>query len=839
MAVARARSKLVLALGIALCAAKVSSANSAAAVGSDRVPENAGSLFTSPGSGGGSSATGGDVVAVVELEAPSQAPFVLRATIPVPRDTFPRADGLLPLSIRNVDGFVVPTQIQAVSSYAAERDGADVIEVLGRVDLPPGTTPGQRVSYQVVQHPHAGGPLPLAPDLVAFILQPAHALLVATDVFGNRYQVDLLKPIGSPAKEPRVQVLRAGQAAVQFRTYNAMRPVGSSLGPPTGALSHFFGVHAYVTAWADTRALTLDLRIHNGFDGASKVEREDDPLGKLYFRDLELWLPSDWTVVPEVQDIQAGSIYQSGAWTRYPLVTPMSTGKPHVFPHQSQMERRLAIARKVDYVAARSVVREDGMAFCQRGTAPSGGKLWSWWNPKTARYFPQRHVLPDLTFLNYTVLENELSNTYTMALKALETGKPGNYAVPSEALGWAHPWGIPYGGMTGGIEVNLYDGVQLAEVGTKAGWLGARLTHRMNVDRQHNALYGLEGEPTTIEKWVQYSSFPFVEMNFWMTLVSGPDPFGFKNAPKYQVQHVQQMGLQPGYENKLLSYDTYDFQHYIRFTRTPKVLAWLGNDALAKDDLAHAAQIVRMSMHEYPNASGKFHTGAGIFGLKAQVTNHPHNGLTWGRGESWSVDTVVAAYSLGTPAFRKQVLPWLQDCADIVAQGQVPCSGFIMAADMPQWLGGIYRTRAQPEHTITEHALWGLTESVFRGDDVGRTRQGEDVVGAAASTVIGPIAWSEAMKAPWFLAATAPLDPDQPAFCSGPPPNGVGSGAEAFFSWASFGYGFELTRNPVLMQKMAAMGGSAYPLQGLLAKLANENCNIETIAAVLAMLQQP
>ena len=37
---------------------------------------------------------------------------------------------------------------------------------------------------------------------------------------------------------------------------------------------------------------------------------------------------------------------------------------------------------------------------------------------------------------------------------------------------------------------------------------------------------------------------------------------------------------------------------------------------------------------------------------------------------------------------------------------------------MPQWLGGIYRTRAQPEHTITEHALWGLTESVFRGADL-------------------------------------------------------------------------------------------------------------------------
>ena len=798
----------------------------------------ASSLFTSPGSGGGSSATGGAVVGVVELQAPKQSPFVLRATLPVPAGTFPRLDGKIPLAFRNADGFVVPTQMHVVSSYASERDGADVVELLGRVDLPPGVTAGQHVSYAVVQYQHSGGQLPLDQDMVDFLLQPGHALLVATDVFGNRYQVDLLKPIGSPANQPRVELLRSGQAAVQFRTYNVMRPVGAALGPPNGALSHFLGVHTYVTAWANTRAFSIDLRLHNGFDGHDKVDRMDDPLGKVYFHDIELWLPKDWTVVPEVQDVQAGSIYQSGEWTRYPIVAPMSTGKMHVFPHQSQMERRLAISHKVDYTVARTVVQDDGLAFCRRGASPTGGQLWSWWNAKTARYFPQRHRLPDLSFLSYTTLENQLHDMYAMATKALETGKPGNYAVPSGALGWAHPWGIAYGGMTGGIEVNLYEAVQLAEVATHAGWLSLRLTHRMNVDRQRNALYGVEGDPTRLEKWIQQSgNFKFIDMNFWMTLVNGPDPFGFNDAPTFQVQYVQQAGLKPGYEDGLLDYEPHDFQHHVRFTRMPKAMAWLGNDALAKDDLTHAAEIVRMSMHAYPNASGKYHTGAILYALHDQNNKHPHNGIPWGRGESWSLDTVVAAYSLGDNAFRTRVKPWLEDCADIVALGQVPCSGFIMASDMPQWLGGIYRTRAQTEHTMIEHALWGLTESVFRGADLARTKQNEFVVGQASSTVIGPISWSDAMKAPWFLAATAPLDLSQPAYCTSPPPNGVGSGGEAFFSWASFGYGFELTRNAQFLQKMAAMGGKSDPLQALLAKLANENCNIETIAAVLAMLQ--
>jgi hypothetical protein len=426
-----------------------------------------------------------------------------------------------------------------------------------------------------------------------------------------------------------------------------------------------------------------------------------------------------------------------------------------------------------------------------------------------------------------------------MARDALMSGNPGNYAVPSPALGWAHPWGIEYGGMTGGIEVHLYDGVQLAEVGTHEGWLGTRLTHRMNVDRQPFSLYDFEGEPSAIEDWVVHGSFDFVDMNFWMTLINGPDPFGFNTAPQYQVQYVQAQGLKPAYEQGLLNYLPHDFQHYIRYTRTPKVLAWLGNDALAKDDLTHAAEIARMSMHAYPNASGKSHTGSVLFAVRDQVEDYPNNGISWGRGESWSVDVVAAAYSLGEPLYRARVLPWLEECADLVALGQVDCSGFIMASYIPQWLGGLYRARSQPEHTIIENSMWGLTESAFRGNDSGRTAQCEAVVAAAAGTAIGPIAWSDDMKAPWFLAATAPVDLAQAAYCDEPPPEGVGSGGDGFFSWASFGYGYERTGNSEFLDKAALMSGNPDLLTGVIAKLNNENTNIETIAALLALLQEP
>ena len=831
---ALAGQELALACGMALLAA------CSGGGGSSGGSSDGGGLFTSPGSGGGgSTATGGAVVAVLELQAPEQSPFVLHGTIPVPPQTFPRKDGKVPLALRNVDGFVVPTQLEVVSRYAAEDGGADVVEVLGRVDLPPGTTPGQRVSYEVVEYVHSGGLLPLDPALVEFLLNPGHALLVAEDVFGNRYELDLFASLGASENHPRSKVLRKGQAAVQIRTYDVMKPTGQLLGAPEGALPHFFGVHAYVTAWAETQALSLDLRVHNGFDGHDQELADDDPLGKVYFKWLELWLPKGWVAPQDVEDVAAGDRYEQGGWTRYPLIAPDPGGKLHVMPHQSQFQRRLALARAGDADAARSVADDTGLAFCRHGQAPGGADLWSWWNPQTARYFPQKHRLPDLSFLDHQVLASQLADTYWMARTALETGNPGNYAVPSGALGWAHPWGVSYGGMTGAIEVHLYDGVQLAEVGTNEGWLGVRLTQRMLVERQPFALYDREGEPTSIEDWVQQGSFPYVNMNFWMNLINGDDPFGFGAAPQYQVQHVTANGLQPGYEGALLGHMPIDFQHYVRYTRSPKVLAWLGNDALAKDDLRHAAEIVRMSMHEYPNSSGKTHTGSYLFGLASHVGSYPGKGIPWGRGEAWSLDAVVAAYTTGDPDYRGRVRPWLETCADLVAQGQIPCSGFIMAQYVSQWLTGQYLMRSQPEHSIVEHSLWGELESVFRGADAARTQQLEQVVADAARTVIGPISWSQENLGPWFLAATAPLDHTAPSFCDGPPPDGVGNGIDTFFSWASFGYGWELTGEAEFLDKMAAMSGGSAALPGLLNQLAVGHTTIEMAAAVLAALQEP
>ncbi len=820
-----------MALFVALAFAAACSANGG---GSPAVGDE---LFAGPESSGSPPpGPGGAVLAELELDAPTRTPFVLRGTVPVPAGTFPRLDGLIPLGIRNVDGNVVPTQVEIVSRYADDADGADVVEVLGRVDLAPGTKPGDRVRYQVVDAPHPDAPLKISQQMIGFLLNKKNALLVAEDCFGNQYQLDLFENLRAYKSTPLSRLLRRGETAVQLRTYGVMMPTaGTKSGPPTGALPHFLGVHAYVTAWAHTEALSLDLRVHNGFDGHDKGDSRDDPLGDVYYKKLELRLPAGWTAMLDVTDPTTGAGYKSAGALVIPLISPEPSGKMHVMPHQFQFNRRMGISRVGDEALALHLAYDEGLGFCRRGVAASGADLYSWWNTQTARYFPQRHVLPDLSWSSLQGMQSQLNGDYWMLRKALETGAPGNFQVPSPALGWAHPWGVSYGGMSGGSEINLYDGLLLAEVGSSKGWKAAQFTHRMVSDRQSSTLYDRWGEPTLIESWViQGSSFSFVNMNFYMGLQNGPDPFGFKSTPQFQVQHVLANQLKPSYADALASWMANDFQHYVRFTRTPKVLAWLGNDALAKDDLKHAAEIFRMSFHEYPGSSGSGASGSGLFSAKKIVQSKPNKGLFWGRGESWGLDTAVAAYSVADPTYRSQIRSWLEQCGDVLASAQFSCSGFIQAVVNPKWLNGAFHCRSSVEQAITENALWGLKESVFRGADPSRLKQTEQVIAESTLAMIGPMAWAPQYNAPFFYLATSDLNNSAPPYCGSVPPGGGGNGPDNFQNWSSFAYGYELTKDQAFLQKASAMIGNPNLLQGLY----NYGLgNMTNMAALVAVLQ--
>lgn len=771
----------------------------------------------------------------LRVEAPSSSSFVLHGTLPVRANTFPRPDGKVPLQVRDSNGALVPTQVQAVSRFASGAAGCDVVEVVARVKVPGGALPGSTLTYDVVESPQAPGTFSMDPGLDALLENSGSLILVATDALGHRYRLDLLAGMNSPSSSSTLEVRANGSQMVRLRTHGVLMPVGPQVGAPGGALPHLFGAHAYLTLWRDRPEFNLDLRIHNGMAGLNKSVPGDDALSTVYFKSLSLFVRNGWRAHFDVNDPALGTPINNGGWTVYPLVQGLANGKVHFMPRQGEMHRRLAIAPIGLEDEARDLVEQKGLGFAMRGLAPDSSELWSWWNDATAGYGTQRHVLPKLDFMPASQLDGMLSGEYWGVRTALETGNPGPFPILSPVLGWAHPWGISYGGATGGAEIYLYDGLTVAERGSRLGILTAQMCARMHAERMPLQLWKQDGNPVEVsDVLVQGPSFPYVPMNYYVVLLNGPDPFGFDKAPLHQIQAVQQAGQQPPYESQLAGFSPIDVQHYVRYTRSIKTLIWLSNDQLARDELRHAAGIAHLSYHQYPVNTGGVPAASGILGAEQFVQANPGRGLNFGRGEAWCLDTIVAWYSLADDAWRNNMQRFLERVADLVANGQVPCTGFVQASQVSGWLGGQYRARSNPECAIADHVLWGLKERVFKGVDPARTAQTEMVIREATYGMIGPQGWSTQSNAPWFNVAVTQIGPSYMPFCTGLPPGGADGGGDNYQSWSSFAYGWELTGDPIFLQRATAMSGGG----NLLQNLQNGGVdNLQNKAALLATLQ--
>ncbi len=798
---------------------------------------SAGSGGTSGEAGGGADSTGsgGEVVAVLETAASERKAFILRGTVPVPPGVYPRRDKKVPFSVLDWDGRVRNTQMEVVSWYPRTVDGADVVEVLAMVHPPPGTPVGSRLQYQVVENPHPKLAMKVHPQVEDLLSRPGAVLLVGRDVFGNQYGVDLWQNERASSGSDR-KTFRKGHLAETVRTHGAMVPVGASLGPPSGALPHLFGVHAYFTAWHKSSALSLTLRIHNGLSGLDKSDAVDDPLGKVYFESLELWVPKGWQVLNQTPDPAMGAPRQVESWTAFPLVKARTDGKMHSMPSQAQFHRRLALAPTGRTARARAILAEEGLAFCQPEGATGSGEPYSWWNPRTARYFPQNHRLPELDHVGAETIRNKHAIDLANLSNLIETGTAGNYPMINPAMGWAHPWGVAYCGMTGGSEIFLFDGVSTAWAASRDGYRHYQLVHRMYTDRQPDVLFNKDGEPTSLPQWVTHGpSFDYVHMLFFQKLIGGHDPFGFDQAPTFQRDWVASHGLRPGYEATLDGFMPIDFQHYTRATRAAKVLAWLGNDALSRDDLLMRAELLRLSYHMMPNGPGGGAIVSGMLADWESVQEHPGQGFAFGRGEAWGLDAVNCAYALADRGWRQGIRSWYEDIADLVCQGQASCSGFIQAIISVKMLGGEYHTRQSIEQSITENALKGMLETVLRGADAGRTEQIEFVLAESTRAMIGPMAWDSSIRGPWNYLAVGPKDKNQGVYCGGIPSGAGGAGADKFQIWSSFAYGYELTGDSQFLDRAAeALGG------GDLHTLVHASYldNLENKAALLALVQE-
>jgi hypothetical protein len=501
----------------------------------------------------------------------------------------------------------------------------------------------------------------------------------------------------------------------------------------------------------------------------------------------------------------------------------------------AQMPRRMALCRAGDEARALAYLREENLAFALRAQDAQGRELWSWWNPWTARYFPQRHRLPTLDHVGLDALRLALSDQFWTRANQLAGTAPITWPIVSERLGWAHPWGTSHGSMVSGSEIYLWDGIETACAASRQGYRLFQVSHRMYTERQPNVLFDADGRHTQMPSWLRQQSGHTILPIWWYNepMLWASDPFGFDEAPTFQVEAVEALGRKPAYEDELLAFEPIDEMHLVRYTRSPKVLAWLGNDALAKDDLRSQAEGIRFTYSPYLQDAWGGTIPTGMRAARNYVNAHPAQGLIYGRAEGWGVDVMCAAYSTQDQAWRDEVRSWFGDVLDILDDGQSSCLANIMSTPMGHLFEGRYRCRQSIEQAIVENALVSMRETVFGAADPDRVTQLNGVLRRTLYGMFNPLVWSASLHGPWAMMSVGPADTSLPPYCSWAPDDGNYGIIDAYQTWSSFAYGYEITGDGLFLSKAGEM------IQGdLAARLHQEGTTyIQTRAALLALVQ--
>jgi hypothetical protein len=825
-----------------------------------------------------------EAVARLELVVPANPRVLLHATFPVPKGTYPLADRSTPFAVLNHDpaATLVPAQVEIVSRYPTGE--ADVVEIFAPVDFAPEDKPGAYTSFRIVPSTSKQAKAPPVPKAVQALLA-RHSRgdfgVRARDVHGNLYFADLSGDPTDPGFGS-MQILKTGPYVREHRVYATMVPIGepSTSGPP---LPHLLGVHAYITERAGQNEVEVDLRVNNGATPGNRVPGAleaplDEPLGIVYWRTIQLVLPAGFTAVAEVPDPFLGKPKDEGGKAKkvvvIPIVLPFVDGRMHMMGPGAQFERRFLVmpaapakpAAPAGKLAAATPQAPGGAGASTKksGKAPgpaaptpgatgagarpmsdpslfdaglafsaNGKNLWSWFDPETARYFPQRDLLASFDLVNANGMTGRklLRARFARELADLREGLSAGIAkganVLSPAMGWAHPWFLREAGGPGGEGISTCEGYYAVATASRDPLDALSLIHRMNVCRQPIAAYDRFGNAVGYQSWLDAQG----RIPFDVHLDGGPALPCFrlpceKGTPaSEQVRAVVQGGGRPPYDlgdpfepdgavpdrdDCLLAWKPHDDEHYVRYTKQAKALVWLANDAMAKDDLILAAELFHLSRQETPRAEDA--PPRTLENLERAAREHPHQGLAVGREDAWGIDAMCAAYSVADPEWRKRNQPWFDRIASLLVAGAMP-SGLVQRSVDDQWFGNARYAATQTfESLLLVHAMRCMNESVFRSvDDAKREALERVAVQGVDYLFFGP-AWGRVannwqpspanptlyLQGPRQAVAVALNDDYKtPPFCAQQPnflpTDALSLGVEWYHPWAALSYAQEIT----------------------------------------------
>lgn len=749
-------------------------------------------------------------VARISVELPQMESFLLQATVPVPPATFLPGATTMPLAVVS-NGAPATTQVEVVSRYPRASDGAAVVELIARVSRPAGLAPGAEAIFDVVQHNHAPSAHEPGSEALALLATPGAIKLASRDIYGNRYEADLYaKP---RAGASGVDVLRNGTYVREVRTHEVLLHGPSTLGQP---LPHMMGVHATFRTYTNENFVALDLHVHNGMDGRDFTTPIDDVLYDIYFDRLDLEVPNGWQVLAAYDTTYQGAPIVGAGATVWPLVDSLRQGQLHNLPQQAQFSRRYVLARSNNAVArGREVLARRTFGFAMPGYAAPLHELWSWWNPDTAGYLPQRNALPLLSHLNLanlraslTARRNELVGLIADGVVSSQAGYPFN----NKTLGWANPWGYGYGGMTGGTEIEQWPGAQIAWARTQAGLQLMEIQGQSYEDRQPTALYTASGRPTRLESMVQPqpgTHGPWVPTTFFLRPPADNNYFAFPIANRTQAHYAYETFRVPYYEKELKDYQQIDLQHLTRYMNAWLVLAWLTNDAEAKLTLELHAELNRLTFHEYYCSYDGYVNGIGLLARQLTAQAHPGKGGEWGRGEAWGLQANLAWYALGTDEARARYRPWFALISDASRRTVSLCTGNPTSLRIQKNFKAAFQSRQSFEASYFLHAIQGLRRSVFENVDPAVHADLTFILTEGARSSINAPYWNPQARAQNRLVATRLYPYEAPDFCTNVPIDGFTPHYDPWTAMTTWAYAFQETRDPIYLQRAAeVVGGS-------------------------------
>ncbi|MFT7677162.1 MAG: hypothetical protein ACI8QC_001139 [Planctomycetota bacterium] len=735
----------------------------------------------------------GRLVANLELAAPRRRTFVLRATLPVPREYRLPEPGRTNLLVEDrASGLLIAAQIQTVTRSADGRP--EVIELLAKVGLATSDNPGRRITYKVILGDEPLRSKPAVAAVARRLLngQGTRLRLRTRDVYGNVYEADLLGSKEHPGHGSSAWI-RSGPAARQRRVYSTLVPVElSGNGLP---LPHLMGVHAYLTEWDGDERLSLDLRVNNGASSGSRAPSTlEAPAGIVYWESLELVLPSGWDVLALAPDPFLGETQRSPEQVIVPIVKALPEGRLHMMGPQAQFHRRLTLVSNRSTHGQPEHPAQEGLAFPLAGPA-----LWSWSQPRTPSFLPQKGVIPTWQAYRFEKLRGAPALRARLAAERahlqslLRSGQADGNQVVAEVMGWAHPWFVSAQGGTGGVGIAPFQGQRVAAAASLAGYEKLQLLHRMNASRQADTQYDQGGDPLGVHGWLDdRGQIPFdFRTNARMVPHSLRLP-AFGGPPSSaQVAAVHARGQRPHYDRgsahraggvlessdaELLNWMPHDGQHMARYSKFIEALVWLGNDALAKDDLLHAASLFRLEFHGFPHRVESWSEGVTLAVFERMAAQYPHHGLPLDRNHAWGIDLASAAYALSDAPWRRERQSWYERVADLFLAGAMP-NGLVQRRHLPSILGGRYDACQTYQVCFLSHAVRCLNESVFAGRDEPRKARLElDQLKLAEYLFLGPV-WirqtrempgggREAQAGPHFSFAVAPPEaPSAAPYC--------------------------------------------------------------------------